>query len=58
MSIHRPFSAGGCASAVVYTHTTNVKASAQQLNIEVPGIVPDIHVEDGVVSDSVRPSTK
>jgi hypothetical protein len=48
-----PTSLAGCANTVIYTHTTTVTASAQELDIEAPGIVPDVHVKDGMVEVSI-----
>jgi hypothetical protein len=43
----------GCANTVIYQHTTSVKASAKELDVEVLGVLPDVHVTDGVVEVSI-----
>jgi hypothetical protein len=39
----------GCANTAVYRHTTSVKARAEQLDVNVLGIVSDVHIQDGEV---------
>jgi hypothetical protein len=47
------FALVGCTNTGAYKHTTVVKASAEELDINALGVAPLIHVKDGTLTVTI-----